>query len=320
VAGPRIVVLGAGIIGLTSAVRLAEAGFDVAVLARDFPLETTSAVAAALWYPYRADPPELVSAWARTTFDTYVTEMSDPKLGISLVDGLELRAIPGDPWFVDALPETAGFTHFADVPPGYADAWQLRLPVVDPRTYLPRLVDRFVALGGTLSRIAVSALPDDSLVVDCAGLAARSVAGDESVTPVRGQVVRVAPANGVDAWLLDQTDEERPIYVVPRATDVLVGGSATVGAYDRAPDPDLTAAILERATRLVPSLADASVLGVAVGLRPSRPTVRLEAEPRAGGGTVIHNYGHGGAGWTLAWGCADDVVWHAQRAVSVGAA
>jgi D-amino-acid oxidase len=47
-----------------------------------------------------------------------------------------------------------------------------------------------------------------------------------------------------------------------------------------------------------------------VGLRPARPAVRLEAVPHAGGepGGVVHCYGHGGAGVTLSWGCADDVL------------
>ena len=58
----RVIVVGAGVIGLSSALRLAEHGHDVAVLARDLPPETTSAVAAALWYPYHALPRDAVTA------------------------------------------------------------------------------------------------------------------------------------------------------------------------------------------------------------------------------------------------------------------
>lgn len=46
---------------------------------------------------------------------------------------------------------------------------------------------------------------------------------------------------------------------------------------------------------------------MAVGLRPGRPTVRLEAE-RRDGGLLVHNYGHGGAGLTLSRGCASAVL------------
>ena len=57
----------------------------------------------------------------------------------------------------------------------------------------------------------------------------------------------------------------------------------------------------------MPLLAGVRVLGGAVGLRPARPAVRLEAEPHDRG-VVVHCYGHGGAGVTLAWGCAEEVV------------
>jgi len=92
------------------------------------------------------------------------------------------------------------------------------------------------------------------------------------------------------------------------------------------PDPAATAAILGRAAKLVPALAGARVLGVRVGLRPGRPAVRLEPEPAreatassAALPPVIHCYGHGGAGHTLAWGCADEVLALATRALGARA-
>jgi D-amino-acid oxidase len=71
----------------------------------------------------------------------------------------------------------------------------------------------------------------------------------------------------------------------------------------------VAAAIIERCADLVPELRGVEVLEHLAGLRPVRPTVRLEAEPATGDTPrVIHNYGHGGSGITLAWGCADDVA------------
>jgi D-amino-acid oxidase len=43
-------------------------------------------------------------------------------------------------------------------------------------------------------------------------------------------------------------------------------------------------------------------------LRPGRPQVRVEASLLRDGRTVVHNYGHSGAGFLLSWGCALDVV------------
>ena len=304
----RTIVVGAGVIGLTTAVRLAEAGRDVAVIARDLPPETTSAVATALWYPYRAEPPDLVLAWALQSFLTYAKDAVDPESGVQLVDGLELRRTFGEPWFIRALPDEAGFDHFTDVPAGYSDGWQLRLPVIEPSLYLSLLVSRLEALGGSITRTVVTALPDDALVVNCTGLGSRWLFGDQSIMPIRGQVVRVERVDGVDPWLLDQGDEATPVYVVPRSKDIVVGGTADIGDFDRQAHDDVTAEILTRASRLVPALAGARILGVNTGLRPARPEVRLETETRPEGGHIIHNYGHGGAGWTVAWGCADEVV------------
>ena len=65
--------------------------------------------------------------------------------------------------------------------------------------------------------------------------------------------------------------------------------------------------ILEKCRSLWPELDKTKIVGRAVGLRPSRREVRLEIE-HFNGKKIIHNYGHGGAGVTLSWGCADEVL------------
>jgi D-amino-acid oxidase len=103
----------------------------------------------------------------------------------------------------------------------------------------------------------------------------------------------------LDRWWLDAGG---PTYVVPRADHVVVGGTDGADDWSRTPSPEIATEILHRATRLVPELAEATVVGHRVGLRPVRPAVRLERE-----GRVIHCYGQGGAGVTLSWGCAEEV-------------
>lgn len=304
----RITVLGAGVIGLTTAVTLAERGHEVNVLARDLPLETTSAMAGALWYPYRAAPADRVLSWSARSFAVYEAAATDTDSGVAMVDGLELRRSPSTPWFREALPATAAFTHYQPLPDGYQDAWQMRLPVIKPARYLTLLVKRLYDAGGTLTRMAVTAIPEEAVVVNCTGLAAKSLAHDAAMAPVAGQVVRLERPSGLDTWLLDQSDETAPIYVIPRATDVVVGGTADHGWYDNRPDAAVEANLLRRAVHLVPQLTGARVLGRSRGLRPTRPEVRIEAERARDGGVIIHNYGQGGCGWTLAWGCAEDVA------------
>ncbi|HEX6418804.1 MAG TPA: FAD-dependent oxidoreductase [Acidimicrobiales bacterium] len=314
----EVIVVGAGVVGLTCALRLAEAGHPVRVVAREPPPNTTSAVAAAVWYPYRAYPFDLVLGWARTGYATFASlAAAEPAAGVRLRSGVELVREEGpDPWWAGAVPD---LVKASDVPPGYAAGWRFTSPVVDMSRYLPWLVSRLAA-HGVVPEVAVV---DDlgtlgPVVVDCAGVGARELAPDPAVVPVRGQVVVVEQV-GLEEWLVDDGDGASLTYVVPRLDDVVVGGTADEGAEDLTADPATAAAILERATALVPALAGARIVGHKVGLRPGRPTVRLEAEQREGA-TVVHCYGHGGAGVTLSWGCAADVVGlvdPAARAVGV---
>ncbi|MDZ5662510.1 FAD-binding oxidoreductase [Nocardioides sp. zg-1308] len=294
----RVIVVGAGVVGLSCAVRLLEAGHRVDVVARDLPLETTSAVAAALWYPYRALPQDRVTAWSATTYDVFATLAADEATGVRMLTGTEVLKTPQpDPWWRAAVPSLDRET---SLPPGYADGWTFVSPVVDMPRYLRWLVARVEELGGTLTRMNLSALPDDgSLVVNATGLGARHFGADPTVTPVRGQVV-VLEQVGLDRWTLDSGGLT---YVVPRTDEIVVGGTDVEGEWSRTPDPAVAEAVLHRATALVPVLEGARVRRHKVGLRPSRPEVRLERV-----GDVIHCYGHGGAGVTLSWGCAGDVV------------
>lgn len=292
--------VGAGVIGLSCAVRLLEAGHRVDVVGRDLPLETTSSVAAAVWSPYTR-PQEHVVRWARAAYDAFAELCDDESAGVVMRTGTELfQEGTGDLWWRDALPPGAGPDRETSLPAGYASGLTMRTPVVEMPIYLRWLTSRVDALGGTITRMNLSALPTgDALVVNASGIGARLLAGDAAVAPVRGQVVLVEQV-GVDHWWIDSGP---PSYVVPRSRDIVLGGTAGEGEWSRTPDPVTAASILERATLLEPRLAGARVLRHKVGLRPGRPAIRLEREA-----DVIHCYGHGGCGVTVSWGCADDVV------------
>jgi D-amino-acid oxidase len=303
----RVIVIGAGVVGLSCALRLAQAGHRVDVLARDLPLETTSAVAAALWYPYRAFPYERVTAWAAASYREFEQLAKDPDSGVRMVQGTELhRRATTDPWWRSAVPT---LTRVTAMPAPYVDGWTFTTPVVEMPVYLRRLGKALLDAGGSITRMALTGLPDQAeVVVDASGLGARLIADDPSVLPVRGQVLYVEQF-GLDRWWLDG---DGPTYVVPRSEDIVVGGTDEEGQWSRTPDAHTAAQILERAAVLVPELARARVLRHKVGLRPARPQVRLEEE-RVSSGTgvverVVHCYGHGGAGVTLSWGCADEVA------------
>jgi D-amino-acid oxidase len=306
------IVVGAGVVGLSVAVRLREAGVDTRVVAADRGERTTSSVAAALWYPYRALPRHRVLRWSA---ETYVELASlaerEPTAGVRLVCGRELVREPGtEPWWRDAVP-ALGHVPADELPDDYADGWLLELAVADMSRYLPWLERRLEALGGEIVDDRLDSLDaglaEAPVVVNCAGLAAAGLAGDSDVIPVRGQIVLVERPPGVDEWVLDQSDEVELTYIVPRSESVVLGGTAEIGSTDLRPDPATAEGILHRCTQLVPALAGAPVVAHRVGVRPGRSAVRLEAEQR-GQGVVVHCYGHGGAGITLSWGCAAEVA------------
>ncbi len=306
----NVLVLGAGVVGLWCARELLAAGHRVRLWSKDDPLETTSSIAAAIWYPYEVQPADRVVPWALHSLRVYTSLAKDPASGIRLVGGVErTHADAEPPAWLRALP---GFEELAtsELGPGYARGWHLRVPVIETPRHLPWLVHGIHAAGGAIETRAVERLEEAEgeadVIVNATGLGARALCGDEDLHPIQGQVVCVE-AGGLDRWTFFQRTADTPGYVIPRTDDVVLGGSAIHDAWSRTPDDERTEHILASCAEEVPELAGRAPRRIRVGLRPGRTTVRLEREERTGGTPIVHVYGHGGAGVTLAAGCADEV-------------
>ncbi len=314
------IVVGCGVIGLTAAIRLREAGAEVKIVTESSPLESTSNVAAALWYPYKAYPEERVLLWGKKTFEVFEELADIPESGVRMREGLEVWREPvPDPWWMSAVPSVRRCT-VDELPPGYRDGHAFVAPVVEMPIYLGYLLDRFTGAGGRVERRTLFSLEDageGGVVVNCAGLGARRLAGDPSMVPIRGQIVRVSNP-GLERFLLDEDNPEGVTYVVPRSVDCILGGTAEEGEWDTEPDPEVAAGILRRCATLEPRLAQAEVLEHRAGLRPGRPEIRLEREEVARGVPRIHNYGHGGSGVTLSWGCAEETLRLVRQTLASG--
>lgn len=309
---PPILVLGAGVIGLSAAIRLREAGHPVTIWARELPPHTTSNIAAAIWYPYKAYPVERVLGWGAATLAVFDELAADPAAGIRQTPTLEIFRDPAaDPWWLEAVPSFRRAAP-AELPAGYRDGYAFTVPVIEMGVYLGYLLAWFERLGGAITQRAVADLGEAAahcpIVINCTGLGAGELAGDSEVYPIRGQIVRTALPGPIPAILDDaERANDEICYVIPRSRDCIIGGTAQVGATSRDPDQLTARSLLDFAAALQPALDGVAVLEHLVGLRPGRSTIRLETE-RAGGGAIIHNYGHGGAGVTLSWGCAAEVV------------
>ncbi|MFI2733810.1 FAD-dependent oxidoreductase [Streptomyces sp. NPDC018711] len=306
-----VIVVGGGVVGLATATRLAERGRRVRIWSRDDPRATTSAVAGALWWPYRIEPAAEVGAWALNSLRVYADLAGDPeRTGVRWVAGVHAGTELGGlgPW----AREVEGLRQLPpeEVPGPYRTGLAARLPLIDMPVHLAFLRSRFEAMGGIFERHGISdfeeATTQARVVVDCTGLAARELVPDPGLRPVRGQLVLVENP-GIEEWFTaaDESADETT-YFFPHSDRLVLGGTAEEGDERLAPDPATAAAIVARCARVRPEIAEARILGHRVGLRPARAGgVRIEAVTPPGGGRLVHNYGHGGAGVTVAWGCAD---------------
>ncbi|MGW2032928.1 FAD-dependent oxidoreductase [Streptomyces sp. NPDC001811] len=293
-----MIVVGSGIAGLTTAVLLAESGRRVRVWAREPAERTTSALAGGLWWPYRIEPEPQVGAWALESLTVY-EELADrpEETGVRLVDGVHHGAR------LDELGTWAGRV------PGLravAGGLAARLPVIDMPVHLAWLRRRLEKAGGTVEVREVTGLAavPAPVVINCTGLGARSLTPDPAVRPVRGQLV-VVENPGVTGWFTS-VDHVSAVstYFIPQPGRLLLGGTAEEDDWSLEPDPVTAEAIVARCAAVRPEIAGARVLAHRVGLRPAREAVRLERRLLPDGRVLVHDYGHGGAGVTVAWGCA----------------
>ncbi|WP_261719996.1 FAD-dependent oxidoreductase [Streptomyces sp. FZ201] len=306
----EVIVVGGGVVGLTTALVLAERGHRVRVWTRDPVERTTSAVAGALWWPYRIEPLALARDWALASLGVYTELAADPDAtGVRMVEGV-LGEGELDAWAAGRL---SGVRAVTEAEGGVAGLWA-RLPLIDMSTHLPWLRERLLAVGGTIETRTVSSFTEAEapVVVNCTGLGARELVPDPSVRPVRGQLV-VVENPGIDTWLTSSDENGEMAYFFPQPGRLLLGGTAEDDAWSLEPDPNTAEAIVRRCAALRPEIAGARVLAHRVGLRPVRDAVRLEREPLPDGRVLVHNYGHGGAGVTVAWGCAREAAALASR-------
>ncbi|GAA0951346.1 FAD-dependent oxidoreductase [Virgisporangium aurantiacum] len=312
----RVVVVGGGVSGLSCARLLLRAGHDVTVVSRDPVHRTTSHLAAAVWFPTAVGPPDAVARWSAAAYDVLVDEAAAGVPGVVMRETLVLyrdaaRAGPPLPDWAAAVGPVRPARR-DELPPGYPAGLRFAVPLVEMPAYLPHLQERVVRAGANRVTRHLTGLHDvldlePDLVVNAAGLAAGDLVGDATVFPVRGQIVRVRNPG----LSLSVRDEEHPggrAYVHPRSDDCILGGTLEVGRWSTTPDPEQTAAILARCADIAPAVAGATVLDTVVGLRPGRSEVRVELDRDLLPVPVVHNYGHGGAGITIGWGCAGDVT------------
>ena len=308
----RVAVVGAGVSGLSCGVRLLEEGHEVRIVARELPPRTTSAVAGAVWFPYRVTPNQRTGPWAAASYRRFAQLAEEREAPVTMVELTMLypERLSEEPWWLGAVPGSrVRESTRKELPMDYGDGRAVQVPCIEAPAYLEWLTRRFADLGGRMAMQAVDDLDclPEPVVVDCAGIGAAELTGDAELTPVRGQVAYVR-SNRELRFMVDEEGANALGYVLPRRDVVVLGGTAEEGDTDLTPREETTKEILAKTRRMQPELADATFVGAAVGVRAARTAVRLERTDTPAGKVVVHDYGHGGSGFTLSWGCADEVA------------
>jgi D-amino-acid oxidase len=318
----RIAIIGAGVSGLTCGVLFAERGYRTSIFAKEAGQQTTSGAAAAVWFPYHVEPAERVIPLALETYQALLDFARFSESGVSIIESRQflrtgeiqipdwaiplgaqqLSSVATGLWPVQARAQRGGYS--------FASGFSLLVPLMDTTIYLDYLANRFRKAGGEINaNVRFEKLEDVDanfeLVINCAGIGARELVQDVDLEPHRGQVAIMPRIEGLSCAIV--CDDEPLMYAIPRTNDCVFGGTNEV-SDNLAADPATTVQIVAECCHVL-NIDEPRVIAERVGLRPFRKSgVRLEPDRLRDGRTVIHNYGHGGAGFTLSWGCAREVL------------
>ncbi len=322
----RVAIVGAGVSGLTCGVVFAERGHRTTIFAKEIGQQTTSAVAGALWFPYDVEPVDKAIPWALETYQTLIDLARNAESGVSMIELRQLSRI-GEiqipDWAVPlgarvvpsevengAAGEAATWTGSGGIKSGeFTTGFAITVPLVDTTIYLDHLANRFLKADGQITEnVRLENLedvdPKFDLVINCAGIGARELVHDADLEPHRGQVAIVPRIKDLRYAVV--CDDAPLMYAIPRLNDCVFGGTNEL-SDDLAADSATTERIVVECSRVL-NIEKPNILAERVGLRPFRKSgVRVERNHLRDGRTVVHNYGHGGSGFTLSWGCAEEV-------------
>ncbi|MEP6464813.1 MAG: FAD-dependent oxidoreductase [Parafilimonas sp.] len=312
----KIAIIGAGISGLSCAYSLIQKNYSITVFAKAFSPEITSDKAAAFWFPYHIRNDKRGINWCKKSYTFYQKLSADASTGISmkqLVKVLREDVIEEEPVWIDFMPEgTCHLIPKEKLQAGVEKAYYVLVPLIETQIFLPYLQNFLQDKNVVFEKKLINdfnELPAFNVIINCTGLDARKLCNDATVIPVRGQVALIETKTEMPIYL----DNEMPLYLVPRKDAMIVGGTYEENIFEETTDSKAIEHLLQNAYAVFPELKQQKIIGSWAGLRPYRNEVRVEHET---GTNIIHNYGHGGSGFTLAFGCADEVTHLVEKIIN----
>ena len=327
----QVAVIGAGVVGVSVGLNLLEKlprDLVVSIISHEFSPETVSDKAGAVIIPFdvRAKGASnhdsanqlRVRNWTRETYRhleyLYSSQFAE-KINIQLVHGyFGNQEDTTDPWWGKEL--VTGFRRVEDeekaykrIPLSIRNVFAFNTFILSGSDYLSWLMNEFQEKGGLLIKMKINNIHELSsydIIVNCTGLGAGSLVQDPLLYPVRGDTVTVLAPWIKEFFLLTNDEEDYVMYVFPRSTDVLLGGSKLTNEWSKEISEETSSKIIRNCRSVVPSLTNAAIVDYSVGLRPARSEIRLEVDGE--NHSLIHCYGHGGQGIVTHWGCALEVT------------
>ncbi len=320
---PRLAVIGAGIIGLTTAVMAQQQGYDVIIYSPESPFETTSSKAGASFKPHKVEvtDTQTLLSMLKESWNYYEGLLGVMGSGIKKYRHYEASDSPIDraekPYldFFETVTEVTYHNHSDDVPGGYNYAFSYDTFHIDTIQHINFLFDSFIANGGNfqLHEKFTSFNQLDTLseqvIMNCTGLGSQQLLEDGDIIPVRGQILKAAPIPTMMKPGQEYSISVREGGYIYHGMDMdgrpiaKLGGIAQENEYDTTPRPEDTRRILEGNERVLDKnevrLTEDDVRAD-VGLRPYRRTgIRIDTLQLSDGKVLINDVGHGGGGYTL---------------------
>ncbi|KAI9248043.1 hypothetical protein BDA99DRAFT_542762 [Phascolomyces articulosus] len=324
----NVIVIGAGVIGLSTAVNLQLKEYRVTILANHFPgdpsnIEYTSPFAGAIWQSLTTGD-KRQQQFDRDTFKLFwkLANGKANETGIMVIPAYNYYSNPSksekEPWFKDFVPTFRVLGKDDELPSGSTFGVHYTTVAVNPGIYLKWLFSQFITMGGQYKRVTLSHIFDAmdtsvDIVVNCSGMHAKTLGGveDKTVVPTRGQNVIVhAPHIRKTVSFMSHG------YVIPRSDGtVILGTTHEEYNMDTTVNPTSAEKVLELARTICPELTKKkdgteiklNIVGYITGIRPVRkggPRVENEIMVSPSGKKIVvtHNYGHGAFGYISGWG------------------
>lgn len=265
----HIAIIGSGVMGITTSLILAQAGFNVTIYADDFPPNTTSDIAAAIWLPSSYYDREIISNTfleqdkhvIRSSFSRFLNYINRPSYGVYWnnyhlllpeVRNLK-RPLPGGN---DLYPELATSTKNNLF--GYPFQRYMKALIIDPMLYLPSLLQDARLAGVKLkqatfvNREQVLSL-SEKMIVNCTGLGAKALFDDTSMYPVQGQMTHLLPQPEINYSYVVPTSQGY-LYMFPRKGSIVLGGTAIKHHYGTTPNEQITKDLVKGHANLAKNL------------------------------------------------------------------